>query len=1121
VNVLIGPKTHFSLGESILDPERLVKHAKKAGYDGLVVTDVNSIDAMPILAGKADGLKIGLAVQVHVVDDLTWTPAKRGEPKKAPNPFFMPTLMVRDDQGFRDLTELMTLALSEDHYSTKPARPQLSFEELLGFVSRGTLTMTLGSAYSVLTMRDAQAKLERIADVTHALTELVPVRSAYFDAYNTAALQHLARCEGTPILTRPALYLEGEVGFRNTMNCILDHLTVDHVFRREPPGDLHVLDSAAFSTERDECQVRLSRLYGDAAFVADQFAKAQANTETYFIRHPYEWKKMPVSLPTMAANPLVELVDKCKAGWSKRLSRETFGYKPTAADIPRYRDRLKYELSVLQKMGFESYFLLVSYIVDWSKSNEVMVGPGRGSVGGSLVAFLMGITDVDPLRFNLVFERFLNPDRIDLPDIDLDFMSSRRQDIVEHLIEHFGESRVTGIANYSTIAGSGAIREVGKAFGLHEREYDCSKLVPKESGVPVDLSDAVAVVPELESFALANPEVWKHAVGLQGTLRNLAKHAAGVIVAGEDVVKRGVVNPRSGVVNWDKRVVEDFGLIKLDVLGLSNLDVLRLAKDYIRESAGVIVDFTALPLDDSKVLDAFAKGKTFGVFQFESGGMRKLLKDLGVEGDLTFDDVSAATALFRPGPIQAGLMDRYVRVKRGFEAPEYAHPNMESALKDTYSVMVYQEQVMQISRDIAGYSMSEADHLRKIMGKKDPVKMAEQRDQFVKGCVEVSGMDIYTATNLFEQIEKFAGYGFNKSHAVAYTLISYMTMWVKVYHPEAFFAACLSILGEDKLAGLAKDALAHDIHIVPPDINHSSHRYEVGYDIVRSQKVLYAPFQSIKGIAEKGAYAIVEARQQLGRPFASKAEFLGQVNKRVVNIRHQDSLDKVGAFASVEPGTLFSRHPDRLRDQKELLPGIVVNNVKAERIIEVDSYISGELVKIVTETQSCADCPLSGLAHPEPCLGRKPKMMIITDQPGWEDERSGRMGSGDQGKAIKEALKINGLKMSDVYLTSLMKARKPKEMDFENSMVNGCSKYLAREIELMKPPVIVALGSKAIRHLVPEVKGGWEELCGKSHFDAKHDCTVVFGFHPGQIAFDGSKQELLNAVFAQVAEIFA
>lgn len=1125
MNVFVGAKSHFSLGESICDPEQLAKDAKSLGWDGLVLTDLHSIDAMPIVSQKADGVRVGLAVQVNVVDDLTWKAAKRGEPRKKPNPIFVPTLIAVNELGFKDITELLTLAQTEDHYSTKPARSQLTLEEVIEVVERGNVRMTLGSAYSVFSMRNAYDKLKLITSrlsASQALLELVPVNTAYYNKHNEKAIRALDTYDLGVILTRPTLNRKGEVGLRNTMNCILDHTKVDNIFRREPADTLHLMSPGDLEYEINQTIERLITKGMDETYVRHAFSAAKAINANYFTDNPYKWEKMPVSLPRMAANPLQELVTLCKKGWSERLSSPVFGYKPDAAKIDTYRDRLKYELDVLRKMGFEDYFLLVHYIVHWSKSNGVMVGPGRGSVGGSLVAYLLGITDVDPIRFGLIFERFLNPERLDLPDIDLDFMSSRRQEVVEHLVSHFGADRVSCIANYSTIAGSGALREVSKVFGLHEKEYECSKLVPKEQGTPVALETAVAFVPELEKFALAHTNVWTNAVGLQGCFRNFAQHAAGVIVAGEPIRNRAVINSRSGmaVANWDKRVVEDFGLIKLDVLGLANLDVLRLARDYIFETHGVEVDYTRLPLDDANVLGAFAQGKTYGVFQFESGGMKRLLRDIGSEGNLSFEDITATTALYRPGPMQSGLMDKYVAIKRGFEAADYPHPNMEPALKETYSVIVYQEQVMQIARDLAGFSMAEADGLRKAMGKKDAAKMAEVRDKFVDGCQTHSGLDPATATTLFDQIEKFAGYGFNKSHAAAYTLLSYMTMWVKVNYPEAFFAACLSILPDDRLSGLAKDALDHDIYIVPPDINKSSDRYEIGFDAARSQKILYAPFQSIKGLAERGAKEIVQARVQLGRPFASKAEFIANVNRRAVNIRHQTNLDRVGAFASIEPG-IPARHLDRLRDQKELLPGIVTNNVKAERVIVIDGPISKELVKIVEEAADCKECPLAGLPHPQPILGKKPRVMIISDMPSWKEEAAGTLGKGDTGKFIKTALDHAGLKMADIYQTTLIKARKPKEMEMENSIINGCSKFLTREIELLKPPVIIALGSKAIRHLVPDVKGGWEELCGKSHYDARLDCTIVYGLNPAQIVFDAAKQDLLNAVFEQAAEIFA
>lgn len=1123
---LIGAKTHFSLGESIYSPDDLAKKVGLAGYDGLVVTDVASIDSMPILCAKAKGTRIGLGVQIAIVDDLSWEPAKRGDPKRKPNPMWTTTLFVKNEQGFGDLCRLLTLAQDADHYSTKPARYQLHLDEVIAAVEKGGLSMTLGSVYSVFQLKNADDIIARLAtrlDASQLFTEIVPVDTLFYDAINTHSIEAIGRWKVQPIITRPTLNQKGETKFRNTMNSILDHGKVTEMWRREPADDLHVLEVAELDSAVTDLKGRLENKGFDRFDIDVIVKQAEKNAAEYFTTHPYQWAKMAPSLPVMSANPMLDLINICKAGWKTRLSRNVYGYKPDASALPAYQARLKYELGVLQKMEFESYFLLVHYIVDWSKKDKIMVGPGRGSVGGSLIAYLMGITDVDPMRFNLIFERFINPDRIDLPDIDLDFMSSRRQDIVDHLVGKFGEDRVVNIANYNTIAGAGSIQAVGKAFDIPPEAYECSKLVPKESGQPIAIEKAVTFVPELEKLALNFPEVWETAVGLQGTFKNFAKHAAGVVVAGCDIVERGVINRRTGVgiVNWDKRVVEDFGLIKLDVLGLSNLDILRLCQDYIRESHGIEIDFTDLPLDNQDVLDAFAAGKTYGVFQFESGGMRKLLKDLGSGGDLTFDDCVAATALFRPGPIQAGLMDMYVAIKKGFQTPEYLHPNTEAALESTMSVMVYQEQVMQISRDLAGYTFAEADGLRKIMGKKDPVKMAEQRDKFVDGCFTKSGLDATTATFIFEQVEKFAGYGFNKSHSVAYTLISYMTMWVKVTYPEAFFAACLSILDEQKLAGLAKDALAHDIYIVPPDINHSTDRYEIGFDAMRGQKILYAPFQSVKGMAEKSAYAIVAARKRLGRPFKNKAELILEVDRRACNKRHQEVLDKVGAFAQIEPGQVDARHPDRLRDQKELLPGIVVSNVKANRIIAVDGAVSAELTQIVDDMNDCKLCAFAGRPHPMPVLGKKPKIMIIVDGPSYKEEEKGSMMVGDTAAFIKTALIAAGFKMSEVYVTSFIKARKLKTEELENSTVNGCSKLLEREIAALKPPVIIALGSKVIRELVSDVKGGWEDNCGKSYFMPAKDCTIVMGFNPMMICFDGSKQEQLNAVFAQAAEIFA
>lgn len=422
---------------------------------------------------------------------------------------------------------------------------------------------------------------------------------------------------------------------------------------------------------------------------------------------------------------------------------------------------------------------------------------------------------------------------------------------------------------------------------------------------------------------------------------------------------------------------------------------------------------------------------------------------------------------------------------------------------------------MQVARDLSGFTLTEADHLRKAIGKKDAKKMAEMRDKFVSGAVSHSGMARASADYLFTQIEQFASYSFNKSHAVEYSLISYQCMWLKQYYPAEFYAACLSILDEEKLPGLVKDAQKHDIVVLPPDINHSSQRFEIGFDAKREKTVLYTPFNRVKGISDNTANYIMLARDS--GPFTGYANFLARVNKSKVNRRHQEALTLVGAFASVEPTQLDPLHPDRLKDQITLMPGLITESVKADRVIKLDKFEQGKLVEIIEETKGCEKCSLKGSIHPTPRLGRKPRFMVIFDAPHKGEEKKGKFMEGDGSKYLKAALTEAGLSIGDAYFTSVVKACKT-EKQLTNEQIIGCSGYLDREIELLKPPVILALGSNAIRHLVPDAKGNWQELAGKTVFSPKLDATVIMGFNPQIIYHNPDRQEQLNEIVKKVAE---
>ncbi len=742
--------------------------------------------------------------------------------------------------------------------------------------------------------------------------------------------------------------------------------------------------------------------------------------------------------------------------------------------------------------------------------------------GGSLTAYLLGITDVDPIRFGLYFERFINPSRIDLPDADLDFASARRPEIVEWLREEYGDEYVAGISNYTTVQSAGALRDTGRVYQVPVYELECTKYIPKERGESMGLLDACVNVPAIQKFAEKYEDLFVNAVLLEGTLRSFGQHAAGVIVAGEPIRNRAVVETRNGgpVTNWDKTTVEDWGLIKLDVLGLSTLDVLGHAKQFIYERYGVDVDYRSLDLTDEKVLAGFAKGDTTAVFQFESPGMKGLLKNLAERDALTFDDITAATALYRPGPMDSGMLEDYVARKQGKMAVDYDHPLIESATRDTYGVMVYQEQVMQVTRDMAGFSMTDADHVRKAMSKKDSEKLALYGEKFIAGAVE-RGVDRGVAESLWEKMSAFGEYGFNKSHSVAYTLISFMTMWVKTYYPTAFYAAAMTVEDkEDKVATLVADAKAHGVSVHMPDINHSTDRIE----IIDAANLLL-PFKVISGVSTTASKLIIECRNAFedGRipSIAALEEKLSELGiKGKVHKGIREKMEKVGVFASIEPDQPPANDPSRLRDQVVLVPGYVTDVIKADRPVATGEASTRKLITILSEVRACGDCNLSGKPHPLPRMGKAPKFMMVFDCPNWKEEQAGKMLEGDVAKFVKEALAEVGLSETDGYFTSLVKAVKEGKA-LTPDQIKNCTRHLEGEIECLKPPVIVAMGSNALKHLLPGVKGGVKEMQGKVVFDTKLDASIVCGFNPATLIYNPGDKKALVDVLKKVADCIA
>jgi DNA polymerase-3 subunit alpha len=577
---------------------------------------------------------------------------------------------------------------------------------------------------------------------------------------------------------------------------------------------------------------------------------------------------------------------------------------------PEYVARLEFEAKTIVQMGFSGYFLIVADFINWAKSNGVPVGPGRGSGAGSLVAYSLGITDLDPLRYALLFERFLNPDRISMPDFDIDFCQDGRDRVIDYVKHKYGAESVSQIATFGTLAAKAAVRDVGRVLDLPYSFVDgIAKLIPFQPGRTVTLRRrsgdpepnviyAREVEPLLDQREADEEEVRELlslACELEGLPRNVGMHAGGVLIAPGKLtdfcplyVQPGAQAPVS---QFDKDDVEAIGLVKFDFLGLTTLTILDWTLRYIRKlDPGATIALDTLPLDDAPTFDIFRKANTTAVFQFESRGMRDLVKQAQ---PTRFEDIIALVALYRPGPME--LIPDYNARKSGRERVEYLDPRLAPILEPTYGVMVYQEQVMQIAQVIGGYTLGNADLLRRAMGKKKPEEMAQHRDIFVAGA-EKNGLARAKAAQLFDLMEKFAGYGFNKSHSAAYALVAYQTAYFKAHHPAAFMAANLSLVMDDtdKLKTLYDDALAQGLEILPPDVNASRYRFEP----VDPRRIRYG-LGGIKGTGSAAIEAIVAAREAQGA-FTDLFDFCRRVDKRLVNRRVVEALVRAGAFDAID-----------------------------------------------------------------------------------------------------------------------------------------------------------------------------------------------------------------------------
>ena len=891
----------YSLSEGALKIKELVGLCQEHRMPAVAVTDTANMFGALEFAGAATGAGVQpiIGCQVNLRREQKVDPRMpngNGNGHTTPPPDQL-VLLVQDEIGYRNLMKLVSKSFLE---TPTGELPQIAFADLEAH-NAGLLCFTGGPGGPVgrlllESQRDAAtAMLKRLAELFPGRLYVELMRHGLnAERRIEGALLELAYAQDLPLVATNDCFFANEAMYEahDALLCIAEGTYVVEEKRRRLTPE-HRFKSAA----------EMRALFADLPEAVD-------NTVQIARRCAYFPEKIAPILPPYdtgeGRDEASELRVQAMAGLDRRLPVHVF--TPEMDEAAReaaakpYRERLDFELNVINQMGFPGYFLIVADFIQWAKDEGIPVGPGRGSGAGSVVAWALTITDLDPLRWNLLFERFLNPERVSMPDFDIDFCQERRDEVIRYVQRKYGTDKVAQIITFGKLQARAVLRDVGRVLQLPYGQVDrICKLVPNNPANPVTLAEAIAGEPELQRQRDEDQTVGQMismGLKLEGLYRHASTHAAGVVIGDRplDELVPLYRDPRSDmpVTQFNMKYVESAGLVKFDFLGLKTLSVLAMAERLIR-ARGVEIDLATIPLEDAKTFKMLSRGDATGVFQLESSGMRDVLRKLQPD---RFEDIIAVVALYRPGPMDN--IPSYINRKHGKEAPDYLYPSLETILNETYGIMIYQEQVMQIAQVLSGYSLGSADLLRRAMGKKIKEEMDAQRKLFVDGAVE-RGVPANKASDIFDQVAKFAGYGFNKSHAAAYALVAYQTAYLKANYPVEFLAASMTFdMGNtDKLNVFRQELQRLDIGLLPPDINRS----EVVFSVERAKPedkgaIRYA-LAAVKNVGAQAMGLVVEERRQAG-PFKSLGDFAQRADPRSLNKRQLENLVASGAFDGLE-----------------------------------------------------------------------------------------------------------------------------------------------------------------------------------------------------------------------------
>lgn len=903
--------SHYSLLDGLTKIDELVEKAVAEGSTALAMTDHGVMYGVVEFYQKCKkaGLKPIIGVEVYLAPGSRFDKTAKNEEKN-----YHLVLLAKDKTGYGNLIKLTSIAHLEGFYY----KPRIDWETLVKHKD-GLIALTSCLAGEIPRLAVAE-KLDKARKRILEYAALFGPDNFYLELQSHPNLPNQGK-------TNQAL-----LNFSRELNLPVVATNDVHYLNKEDDEAQDVL-LCLQTKKKKEDRDRMIMLGGDYSFrgvkeMVEAFKdtpEAIANTEKIAQACNLEIELGKVQLPHFTApagENLDNYIDKqCRQGLVER-------YSKTYEQIePAIRERMDYELSVIKKMGWPSYFLIVADFVNWAKNNKIVVGPGRGSVAGSLVSYLLNITDIDPLKYDLLFERFLNPDRISMPDIDLDFADTRRDEVLRYVEEKYGKDHVAQIITFGTMAARAAIRDVGRVLGYSYELCDkLAKLIPMFSKIEQAVRE-IGELKELYKNDASARRIIDYAKRLEGVARHASTHACGVVITKDQLtdyvpLQYASSSDRAIVGQYNWHIVEDLGLLKMDFLGLKNLTIIESAIKIIKNTRGLSVQIDEISLDDVETFKLFQAGETTGVFQFESGGMKRYLRELK---PTEFEDIIAMVALYRPGPME--WIPDYINGKQGKKKPNYLHPKLKPILEKTHGVAIYQEQVMRMARDLAGFTMGEADVLRKAMGKKIPKLLSEQKEKFVDGCVK-NGIMSQLAEQIFSFIEPFAGYGFNRSHAACYALIGYQTAYLKAHWPTEFMAALLTAdqQNTDRIAIEIDECRHMSVKVMAPDINESFASFTVvttGTEKNLAARLKEAPktirfgLKAIKNIGDHIAEEIISERKQNG-PYKDITDLLERVCDKDLNKKSLESLIKSGGLDKFgERGELLGNMDNILEFNRE------------------------------------------------------------------------------------------------------------------------------------------------------------------------------------------------------------